>query len=165
VKRSQSQSIVGEFDGISLGDRRLATVAGAMEAAPGESLVEQAATSAALEATYRFVSNARVIPEALFEDHATKTVERAAHHDSVPTIHDTTEFRFGGAKERTGLGLTSSKKRDDGSLIIARCPTSRRDEAAANSPTAVLQRGIRCGYLSQCTLNAPHGSLSSYQYR
>ena len=69
-----------------------------MEEAPGSSLVEQAGSVAALEATYRFFANRRVIPEAIFEGRAVKTVERAAAHERVLIVHDTTEFRFGGAK-------------------------------------------------------------------
>jgi len=116
VRQTRGQSIVGEFDGISLGDkrldRRLSAIAQAMEGAPGDSFVEQAGNVAALEATYRFFSNKRVIPEAIFEGHAVKTAERAAAHQRVLIVHDTTEFRFGGAKERKGLGRVSKDKRD-----------------------------------------------------
>jgi len=108
--------MVGEFEDVSLGDkrleRRLGVIAQAMESSPGDSLVEQAGDVAALEATYRFLSNERVSPEAIFEGHAAKTAVRAQEHDSVLVIHDTTEFRFGGAKERKGLGRVSTKKRD-----------------------------------------------------
>jgi len=116
VKQTSDRSIVGEFEDVSLGDkrldRRLGRIAGAMETAPGDSFVEQSGDVAALEATYRFLSNERVSPEAIFEGHAAKTAARAQKHASVLVIHDTTEFRFGGAKERTGLGRVSTKKRD-----------------------------------------------------
>ncbi len=112
----RSQSVVGEFENVSLGDKRLerrvSLIANAMELAPGESLVEQAGSVAALEATYRFLSNPRVKPEAIFEGYARKTVGRAAAHERVLVVHDTTEFRFGGAKQRRGLGCISTKKRD-----------------------------------------------------
>jgi hypothetical protein len=116
VKHTQAQSVVGEFEGISLGDkrldRRLLAIARAMEGAPGESLVEQAGEVAALEAMYRFFSNKRVRPERIFESHAVNTAQRAAAHERVLIVHDTTEFRFGGAKERKGLGRVSTNKRD-----------------------------------------------------
>lgn len=80
--------------------------------APGDSLVEQAGNVAALEATYRFLSNRRVSPEAIFEGHANKTAERASCHERVLVVHDTTEFRFGGSQERKGLGRVSTSKRD-----------------------------------------------------
>ena len=107
---------MGEFEAVSLGDRRLerrlSSVARAMETAPGESLVEQAGSVAQLEATYRFFSNKRVAPEAIFAGHAFNTAERASEFESVLVIHDTTEFRFGGVKERRGLGRVSTNKRD-----------------------------------------------------
>ena len=116
MTRTHEQSIVGEFEGISLGDKRLdrllTSIVKAMEGAPGESLVEQAGDVAALEATYRFLSNRRVSPERIFEGHAMKTAERAAAHERVLIVHDTTEFRFGGAKERKGMGRVSTSKRD-----------------------------------------------------
>ena len=116
MQKKPGQSIVGEFDSVSLGDkrleRRLGVIATAMELAPRDGFVEQAGSVAALEATYRFLSNDRGRPEDVFEGHARKTVERASGHDSVLVIHDTTEFRFGGAKERTGLGRVSTNERD-----------------------------------------------------
>lgn len=116
MKRARGQSIVGEFEGISLGDkrldRRLSVVVQAMENAPGESFVEQAGSVSALEATYRFFSNERVSPEVIFEGHAVKTSERAAGHHRVLIVHDTTEFRFGGKKQRRGLGRVNTHQRD-----------------------------------------------------
>jgi hypothetical protein len=116
VNQAQEHSITAEFEDVSFGDkrldRRLGTIARAMELAPGDSLVEQSGNVAALEATYRFLSNPRVSSAAIFDAHAKKTVERASAYDSVLVIHDTTEFRFGGAKERSGLGRINSNKRD-----------------------------------------------------
>lgn len=113
---AQGQSVVGEFSSVCLGDKRLeqrlSGIVRAMELSPAESLVEQAGDGAALEATYRFLTNDRVTPEAVLAGHVTKTVERASAHDSVLVVHDTTEFRFGGSKERTGLGRISTRKRN-----------------------------------------------------
>jgi hypothetical protein len=113
---ARGRSIVGEFEEVSFGDerldKRLGVIARAMESAPGDSLVEQAGNVAALEATYRFLSNERVTPEAIFEGHAVKTARRAAAHDSVLVVHDTTEFRFGGALDRRGLGRVNTARRD-----------------------------------------------------
>jgi hypothetical protein len=53
-----------------------------------------------------------VAPEAIFAGHAFNTAERASEFESVLVIHDTTEFRFGGVKERRGLGRVSTNKRD-----------------------------------------------------
>jgi Transposase DNA-binding/Transposase DDE domain len=105
-----------EFEGVTLGDkrleRRLIKIATAMDRAPQESFVEQASDVAALEGTYRFLSNERVRPEAVFEGHIQRTVERASKHPTVLVLHDTTEFRFGGTKERRGLGRISTQKRE-----------------------------------------------------
>lgn len=112
----EGNSIVGEFENVSLGDerldRRLSLMVRAMESAPGDSLVEQAGGVAALEATYRFLSNKRATAEAILDGHSVKTVQRAAAYDSVLVVHDTTEFRFGGVKQRSGLGRLSTSKRN-----------------------------------------------------
>jgi hypothetical protein len=116
MDRTLGRSIVEEFAEVAFGDerldKRLKVIARAMEAAPGDSLVEQAGNVAALEATYRFLSNGRVTPEVTFEGHALKTAQRAAAHESVLVVHDTTEFRFGGAMDRSGLGRVSTSRRD-----------------------------------------------------
>jgi len=116
VKEGQAQDIVREFEGVSFGDKRLdhrlSVVAKAMALAPTDSIVEQAGSVSALEATYRFLANERVHPELVFGCHATRTAERATAHDSVLVVHDTTEFRFGGSVERKGLGRVNTDKRD-----------------------------------------------------
>jgi len=83
-----------------------------MEANPQASLVEQAGDVASLEAVYRFFANDRVDPERIFDGHARKTTQRASAHECVLVVHDTTEFRFGGAKHRQGLGRVSTDKKD-----------------------------------------------------
>ena len=117
MKQTQAQRIALEFEHVRFGDRRLekrlSVIAEAMQSAPEQSLVEQSGEVAALEATYRFLSNKKVRPEAIFEGHATKTADRASCDDRVLVMHDTTEFRFGGAKERKGLGRVSTKKREE----------------------------------------------------
>ena len=109
-------SVVDEFDGVHFGDRRLEhrlrRVVSAMEANPQASFVEQAGDVASLEALYRFLANERVEPERIFEAHARKTAQRAAERECVLVVHDTTEFRFGGAKYREGLGRVSTDKKD-----------------------------------------------------
>jgi len=92
--------------------RRLVQIAEAAEHAPSASLPQRAGTSAALEGTYRFLSNPRVDPEAIFDCHASATCERAAHESEVLVVHDTTEFRFGGEQPRAGMGWISSDNKD-----------------------------------------------------
>jgi hypothetical protein len=107
VRKPNSPSIVEEFSDVALPDKRLKkrlkVIAAAMGNAPGKSLVEQAGSAAALEATYRFFSNERGSTEQILEGHMSKTAERASAHRSVLVLHDTTEFRFGGVAERVRL--------------------------------------------------------------
>ena len=120
-----------EFVGAKLGDerlsRRLLRIVDAAERAPGASLPERAGSSAALEGTYRFFSNEKVAPEAVFGAHAAATVQRAAAEPEVLIIHDTTEFRFGGEKPRQGMGRLNSNARDGflAHYSICATPTGR----------------------------------------
>ncbi len=107
--------ISAEFSGARLGDkrltRRLLQIAEAADQAPGASLPEQAGSSAALEATYRFLGNERVSAQAVFESHVQATIGRAEAASEVFIVHDTTEFRFGGEHHREGLGWINSNHR------------------------------------------------------
>ncbi len=108
--------VSAEFSDVDLGDvrlnRRLAQIAEAAERSPGASLPEQAGSSAALEATYRFFGNARVTPEVVFDGHVQATVARAAEASKVYVIHDTTEFRFGGEHPREGMGWINTERHE-----------------------------------------------------
>jgi len=61
-------------------------------------------TEAALEAAYRFFGNERVTFEKLLAPHLDATAERVKAAGQVVVVHDTSEFRFGGATARKGLG-------------------------------------------------------------
>jgi hypothetical protein len=104
--------ISGEFASAELGDKRrlarLMRFADHAAALPGGSLPDQADGDSELEATYRFLGNEDVSPEAVAEAHIRCTVGRAAAHERVLVIHDTTEFRFGGEVLRQGLGRLNS---------------------------------------------------------
>ena len=112
--------IAHEFEGANLPDkrlrRRLVTIAEAADNAPSASLPQQAGSSAALEATYRFFGNENVSAQCVFQGHASATVERATAAAEVFVVHDTTEFRFGGEQPREGLGWISTK-REDGFML------------------------------------------------
>lgn len=107
--------LCAEFADVELGDarldRRLLQIAEAAEKAPGASLPEQAGSSTALEATYRFLSNDRVSPQSVFGGHVNATLDRAEAASTVFVVHDTTEFRFGGERHRDGLGWINSDRR------------------------------------------------------
>jgi hypothetical protein len=96
-----------EFSAADLGDARLTArlqkVADAVAASPSDSFPQIASSDSELEGVYRFLSNARVSPEAVLAPHLKATRERAAGAD-VLAVHDTTEFKFGGWVPRDGLG-------------------------------------------------------------
>ena len=108
--------IAAEFADVELGDarlrKRLVQIAEAAERAPGASLPEQAGSSAALEATYRFFGNENVSAQTVFDGHVKATIDRAEKSSDVFIVHDTTEFRFGGTHDREGLGWISTDRRD-----------------------------------------------------
>jgi len=66
--------------------------------------------SAGLEATYRFLSNHRVMPELILKPHFEATRRRAADDDFI-IVHDSTDFSFrvGGAREGLGRAKSTNK--------------------------------------------------------
>ena len=62
-----------------------------------------------LEATYRFLNNDAVDPDAMLDPHVAATLRRAEEFRSVLVVHDTTHFNFGGAFRRDGLGTNNGK--------------------------------------------------------
>lgn len=160
MKRTQGQSILGEFENVSLGDKRLdqrlLAIAQAMEKAPELSFVEQARDAGTLEATYRFLSNKRVTPEAIFEGHTTMTAQRAAAHDYVLVVHDTTEFRFGGTKERKGLGRVNTAKRDGFLAHYSLCLSPQGEPLGSVDLYAWSRLDAKKRSKAQGTLRDPH---------
>src|SRR5205085_5096412 len=70
---------------------------------PGESF-PKTLDDAELEAAYRFFGNERVSPEAILAPHFRQSARRAAEHNRVLVVHDTTQFEFPGSSKRMGLG-------------------------------------------------------------
>jgi hypothetical protein len=98
-----------EVDAVSIElDKRLRQrfeqVVGLMARAPDQSFPEACGEDdAALEGTYRFFSNESVDHETLLASHYEKTLSRMlAESQPVLVVHDTTEFRFDGAREGMG---------------------------------------------------------------
>lgn len=110
-KVETESAIAREFVGAALGDarlgRRLTGIAEQLVAAPDVAFPRALDTGADLEGFYRFVGNEVVTPEAVLKPHVQATVSRAAAHVEVLAVHDTSEFRFGGAREELGR-LTKS---------------------------------------------------------
>jgi hypothetical protein len=101
-------TVLPEFAGVELDDVRLSSrlekIAPVLEAHPDVSFPHAFEDTAELEGFYRFVENPKVNFGKLMAGHVRQTVTRAAAHDVVLSIHDTTEFDFSGGKERKGLG-------------------------------------------------------------
>lgn len=101
-------SVVSEFDGAQLGDKRLnkrlTKVVSSLERQPESAFPKAMVTPADTEGFYRFVRNPRIVWEALLQPHLDATLERAKEFDEVLVLHDSTEFSFGGSKKRQGLG-------------------------------------------------------------
>lgn len=106
-KRSEVPPISAELQEADLGDerlnRRLGLLADRLAERPGESF-PQALDDAELEAAYRFFGNDRVTPEAILAPHFRRSASRAAEHERVLVVHDTTQFDFPGNAKRKGLG-------------------------------------------------------------
>lgn len=113
MKPARLQPISNELETADLGDvrlnRRLRRIADAISLSPDASLPKACRTNAALEATYRLLSNPRVEAAMILEPHFAATHARASGSDAVFAIHDTTEFGFGG-ESRGHLGRTNNKK-------------------------------------------------------
>lgn len=100
-----------EFQGVSLGDARLAErlqrIVALATADPAESFPEQMASVADREALYRFLSNPKVTLAGVLQGHIHQTHARMTDHAIIRIVHDTTAFRFAG--DRTGLGVIRGK--------------------------------------------------------
>lgn len=82
---------------------RLRSVVSGLSADPRLSL-PQAFDEAGLEGTYRFLSNHRVMPEAILSGHFDATRRRCEAEQTVLILHDTTSFSYRSDGERAGLG-------------------------------------------------------------
>ena len=105
-QRDRGEGILGEFDGVSLGDsrleERLRRIVALTSVCPSDSFPEQMESVADREALYRFLSNSRVTLDSLLSGHVRQTHERIGECALVRVVHDTSTFHFPG--ERSGLG-------------------------------------------------------------
>ena len=110
--KASRDALVKEFEGISLGDRRLderaRRIVEAISGSPGESFPRQEATVAGREALYRFLSNPKVSLSKLLSGHVEATVARMKGRPVVRVVHDSSGFEFKG--ERDGLGTLIGNK-------------------------------------------------------
>jgi hypothetical protein len=117
-----------ELQRLSLGDARLETRARQLVTAlarnPAAGFPAAVHTSAEREATYRFLSNARVTLEGLLAPHVEQTVRRAVARPERPlVIVDKTAFVFGGESDREGLTrLGANRQGFDAFVALAVSP-------------------------------------------
>jgi hypothetical protein len=105
--REKTPLLSEELGGAELGDERLNRRLGILVdlvAQRPDAGFPKALDDAELEAAYRFLGNGRVTPEAILAPHLRQSARRAQEHERVLVVHDTTEFEFGGQKQRAGLG-------------------------------------------------------------
>ncbi len=111
---SLSTSIGCEFVDVGLGDRRLnrrcLQIVEALSRCPEKGFPQAIDSDSALEATYRFLNNARVESEDLLAPHRQETRRRAQAAHVVRVLHDTTTLSFSGEKHRDGMGYVSRKQ-------------------------------------------------------
>jgi Transposase DNA-binding len=99
-----------EFEGVEFGDKRLSKrvvkLAEQLARAPDLSFPKATGSDAALEATYRFLNNEKVTPEAILSAHVRATAERCSQAGTVFIAHDSSELKFSGP--RGDIGRLSS---------------------------------------------------------
>jgi hypothetical protein len=97
--------------GAEFGDERLTkrmtTIVGQLAEAPAKSFPKATGDDASLEATYRFLNNEAVDPEAILAPHFRATIARCEQSGTVLVAHDTTELRFSGERSQLGRLTTT----------------------------------------------------------
>jgi hypothetical protein len=107
MSKQLCQAAGEEFEGLSLGDRRLQARAVRMVKAlalrPGASILDASRTDAEAEANYRLLRNRRVTMDVMLEPHLRHTAQRCASVGKILVVHDTSGFEYEG-NGREGLG-------------------------------------------------------------
>ena len=103
-----------EFEGISLGDKRLDTrlikLCDRFSDAPESPINQACADWAETKAAYRFFQNESVEVGDIIAAHRRKTVGRAENHDTILALQDTSYFVYTNHPKTEGLGKMSMKK-------------------------------------------------------
>lgn len=106
--------IASEYMGADFGDRRLNSrviqLGKRLAESPTESLPRALVTESELTAAYRFLDNKAVRPFKVLAPHFAQTAERAAAHETVLVLHDTTEIQYSGDREGTGYLRTDEAR-------------------------------------------------------
>lgn len=138
-----------EMAGAELGDarlsRRLGLIVGAIAQRPDQSLPEALVSSAALEATYRFMSNNAVTPAGILAPHIAATCDRVAEAGCVLAIHDTTACEFKG-EPREGLGRLAERQQGFQAHV---CLAVKLDQTPSRKKRATFRHKTRVGKESE----------------
>jgi len=100
-----------ELGGVNLGDqrlnRRLVTIASRFMEKPLASIPQATGGWPEAKGAYRFMDNEKVDPDAILEPHRLRTIERAAEHELVLAVGDTTMLDYTRHPATEGLGPLS----------------------------------------------------------
>jgi hypothetical protein len=139
--------IRGEVQTADFGDKRLTRrfvrLAEQIAKAPDRSFPKAAGSDAALEATYRFLGNEAVTPEAVLEPHVRATAGRCTGAGAVVVAHDSSEFKF--STEREGLGRVTGDTTHGflGHFALAMAARDRAPLGVLGMQTVFRGRGVR----------------------
>jgi len=143
----------GEYERAEFGDERLSQrlvrLAAQIAVAPEQSFPKAAGGDAALEATYRFLGNEKVTPEAILAPHVRASVARCEAAGPVFVLHDSTTFTFSGPRE--GLGRVNGHSTHGFLAHYALAVTPRRE------PLGVL--GFQSLFRERKARRPRHGEL------
>lgn len=134
-KHARREHVVGELEGINLGDprreRRALSIAGRLATRPEASLPQAMGDDAALEGLYRHLGSSEITIDQLVRPHVERTVSRVKEAGVAYAISDTTGCIFSGVVKREGLG-----------------PVDNRNDQGfrAHTTLAVAADGSRCPY-------------------
>ena len=91
-------SLVSEFDGIDLGDKRLNKRAekllGSLSNSPGRTIPQNFQTWGEIKSCYRFLSNPKTTPLKIFRPHRAKVLKRIQEHPVILCLNDTTSINY-----------------------------------------------------------------------
>lgn len=91
-------SLVSEFDGIELGDKRLnkraAWLLARMGSSPGRTIPQNFHTWGEIKSCYRFLSHPKITPLKIFRPHRVKVLQRIQEHPVILCLNDTTSLNY-----------------------------------------------------------------------
>lgn len=129
-----------EFQGVSLGDKRLEkrlrSVAEQLSSKLQSPIYDAAGDWKSAKAAYRFFDNEKVTAAKLLAPHVSQTMSRIAKEEIILAIQDTTFFNFSQGKQGRGLGPIGDRQSKAEGLIL-------------HHTLAVSSSGLPLGILSQ----------------